>query len=119
MRNWYWLATSLLAAATALAAPPSKVEIAYEMTRNDAAMAETVERLEHANGRYVLVETWNGKGMYALMGTITRTSRGLIGPQGSRPLEFSDERTGRSTARAWFDWEAKVLSMEYRDPKRS
>ncbi len=106
-------------ASLAQAAPPAKIEIAFEMTRNGSAMAETLERLEHADGRYQLTETWNGKGMYALMGTIKRTSRGTIGAAGSRPVEFADERTGRPPARARFDWDAKVLTQEYRDGPRT
>jgi len=119
MRSSCFLLSSALAlAAPALAMPPARIEIAFEMTRNDLAMAETLEQLEHANGRYRLVETWTGKGMFLWMGTIKRTSRGLISADGLRPLEFSDERTGRPPARAWFDWEAKTLAMEYRDPRR-
>ena len=120
MRSCITLLISALAAvaAPAHAAPPARIEIAFEMTRNDLAMAETLEQLEHANGRYELVETWTGKGVYALMGTIKRTSRGLIDARGSRPLEFSDERTGRVPARAWFDWDAKTIAMEYREPRR-
>src|SRR6476660_7713460 len=114
MRSCFTLLISALAVvAAAHGAPPARIEIAFELTRNETAMAETLEQLEHANGRYELVETWTGKGVYALMGTIKRTSRGLIDARGSRPLEFSDERTGRAPARAWFDWEAKTIAMEY------
>lgn len=114
MRNWLFLLIS--AAALAQAGPPARIEIAYEMTRNGMAMAETMEQLEHSAGRYQLVETWSGKGLFALMGTIKRTSRGEITADGSRPLEFTDARTGRETARAWFNWEAKTLTMQFRDP---
>ena len=116
MRNLFFLLIST--AALAQAGPPARIEIAYEMTRNDLAMAETLEQLEHSAGRYQLVETWTGKGLFALLGTIKRTSRGDITANGSRPREFSDERTGREPARAWFDWEAKTLTMQYRDPPR-
>ena len=118
MRSSFFLLISAAVMAAAQAAPPERIEIAFELTRNDLAMAETVERLEHANGRYELTETWVGKGVYALMGTIKRTSRGVISAHGSRPLEFSDERTGRMPARAWFDWEARSLVMQYREPRR-
>lgn len=107
------------AASLAQAAPPARIEIAFELTRNGAVMAETVESLEHAAGRYQLTETWSGKGVYALMGTIKRTSRGTIGADGSRPEEFTDERTGRPPARARFDWSAQRLTQEYRDGPRT
>jgi hypothetical protein len=110
----------LISAATlAQAAPPAKIEIAYELTRNGSVMAETLESLEHAAGRYQLTETWSGKGMYSLMGTIKRTSRGTIGADGSRPEAFTDERTGRPPAHARFDWKARVLTQEYRDGPRT
>ena len=117
MRSWFFLLLS--AAALAHAAPPARVEIAYEMTRNGTAMAETLEQLEHASGRYQLTETWTGKGSYFWMGSIKRISRGDIAEKGSRPREFTDERTGRAPARAWFDWEAKTLTMQYKDPPRT
>ena len=116
MRNWLYLLIS--AAALAQAQPPARIEIAYEMTRNGSSMAETLEQLEHSAGRYQLTETWTGKGVFALMGTIKRISRGSIAADGSRPREFSDERTGREPAHAWFDWEAKTLTMQYKDPPR-
>jgi len=117
MRNWFFLLLS--ASAYAQAMPPARIEIAYEMTRDGVRMAETLEQLEHASGRYQLTETWSAKGMYALMGTIKRTSRGDISAAGSRPREFRDERTGREPARASFDWEAKVITMQYKDPPRT
>lgn len=116
MRNWLYLLIS--AASLAQAGPPARIEIAYEMTRNGSAIAETLEQLEHSAGRYQLVETWTGKGLLALLGTIKRTSRGEITADGSRPLEFTDARTGREPARAWFNWEAKTITMQYRDPPR-
>ena len=113
MRNLFCLLIST--AALAHAGPPARIEIAYEITRNGLAMAETLGQLEHSAGRYQLVETWSGRGLFALLGTIKRTSRGTIAADGSRPDEFSDERTGREPARAWFDWKAKTLTMQYRD----
>jgi hypothetical protein len=124
MRNWSylltrkWLYLLISAAAFAHAAPPARIDIAYEMTRNGSAMADTLAQLEHSSGRYQLTETWTGKGLFALMGTIKRTSRGDITADGSRPREFTDERTGRVPARAWFDWEATTLTMQYKDPPR-
>jgi hypothetical protein len=102
----------------ARAAPPSRMEIAYELSRNGSALADIVERLEHADGKYQLIETWKGRGLYALLGTAKRSSRGAVGADGLRPFEFSDERTGRNTSRASFDWSAKTLTMQYKgDPQ--
>lgn len=120
MRNSYWLLTSLLPAlAVAQVAPPARVEIAYEVTRNGSAMAEVVERLEHGNGTYRLTETWKGLGVYALLGRAKRSSEGTLGAGGPRPREFSDERSGRDTARAAFDWSANTLTLSYKGKSRT
>src|SRR5262245_29008231 len=117
MRNWLLLLVS--AAGLAQAQPPARVEIAYELSRNGSPMAEVVEVLEQAAGRYQLTETWKGLGVYALMGNARRSSQGAIGADGLRPEEFFDERTGRDTARAWFDWKTKTLGLQHGGPRRS
>ena len=117
MRNFLWLLISF--AAVAAAEPPAKMEITYTMTRNGSAMAEVVERLEYAGGNYHLTETWKGKGIYALLGTARRVSQGSIVQGVLRPREFFDERSGRDTARAWFDWKAQTLTMQYKGNRAS
>ena len=112
MRSWFFLLISL--AAGAQAAPPQRVEIAYEVTRNGAALAEVVERLEHDGRSYRLTESWKGKGVWALRGEIRRTSRGAVDARGLQPHEFSDERSGRPPARARFDWGARTLTLEHK-----
>ncbi len=117
MRNWLLLLIS--ASAVAHAEPPPRLEITFAMTRNGANLADVSERLEYANGKYVLTENWKGKGLYSLLGSARRVSRGTIADGVLRPLEFFDERTGRDTARAWFDWKANVLTMQYQGNRRS
>jgi len=117
MRNWSWLLISLAAAAHA--EPPRQLEIVFTMSRNGAPMAEVVERFEYAQGSYKLTETWKGKGIYALLGTARRVSQGSLADGSLRPREFYDERSGRDTARAWFDWNAKTLTMQYKGSKAS
>ena len=81
MRSWFWLLISLpVAIARGRAAPPARIEIHYELTRNGTAMAEVVERLEQGNGAYELTETWKGQGMYRLLGRATRVSKGELAP---------------------------------------
>jgi hypothetical protein len=113
-RSWFFL----LISSAAVAAPPEKVEIAYEVTRNGSAVAEVVERLEHDGRVYRITETWQGRGFYSLRGSATRTSRGTVTSQGLKPLEYKDERTGRSTARASFDWTAKTVTLQYKEGPR-
>lgn len=117
MRNWLYLLISV--AALAQAAPPADVEITFELRRNGLAIAEVIERLEHGNGNYRLIETWKGLGIFRLLGRATRTSKGMVAPDGLRPREFTDERSGRDTARAWFDWKGKVITMQYKGRRHS
>lgn len=119
MRNWLWLPISAAVAASAAAAPPEKAALTFELLRNGGEVAGVVHTLEHDGRRYEITEKWSGKGFYALAGSATRTSRGLVSPGGLRPLEFKDERTGRSTARATFDWEAKTIVLQYKGEPRT
>jgi hypothetical protein len=111
IRSWFLL-ISAAAALGAHAVPPARVEVAYELSRNGDAIADVVERLEHAAGSYELTETSRGRGIYGLRGNIKRTSRGAVVAEGLRPIEFLDERTGRGITRAHFDWKAKRLTLE-------
>lgn len=113
MRNWFF-PIALSVSVAAAAAPPQRVEIAYEVARNGAAMAEVIGRLEHDGRSYRLQESWKGKGVYALRGEAKRSSRGAVEGKALRPLEYEDQRTGRDTARAKFGWEAKTLTLQYK-----
>ena len=115
MSNWLWLLISC--AGLAAAQPPARLEVVYVATRDGSTMAEITERLEYANGNYHLTETWKGKGIYALLGSARRVSQGTIEKNVLRPREFFDERSGRDTARAWFDWNAQTLTMQYKGNK--
>ena len=114
------LSASALAAVVACvpyasAAPAHRVEIAYDLTRNGTPIAELVERLEHDGKTYRLSAQMKGKGLFALRGDATRTSRGSIAADGLRPAEFEDKRTGRDAVRATFDWPAKVMTLHGKD----
>jgi hypothetical protein len=87
----------------ARAAPPHKVEIAYEVAHGGAPVADVVGRLEHDGRSYRLLETWKGKGIYALRGEVRRTSRGSVAAEGLRPAEFEDRRSGREPRRVRFE----------------
>ncbi|HUJ87717.1 MAG TPA: DUF3108 domain-containing protein [Burkholderiales bacterium] len=113
MRNWSIpIAISAWFCACAHAAPPARVEIDYNVLRNGSVMAEVVDRFEHDGNTYRVVEEWHGKGLFALLGGITRTSSGTISSGALRPLEFSDVRTGRDPVRAVFDWADGSLKLE-------
>jgi len=115
-----WAAALLLGCAgMAQAQLPARLEILYEVLRNGSPVAEITGRLERSAGGYRLIETWQGKGLYALLGNAKRTSQGVLSATGARPLEFTDERSGRDTARAWFDWGANTLTMRYKGRSRT
>lgn len=108
------LLAPLATMAATLAAPPHRLEVVYEISRNGMAIGEVTERLEHGGGKYELLETTKGRGFLAVLGTIKRSSRGTVVANSLRPVEFVDERTGRETARATFDWGARTLTMQFR-----
>lgn len=102
MRNWF-IPIALSFAFSLQAAPPRRVEIAYDVMRNGAAMAEVTGRLEHDGRQYRLEESWKGKGVYALRGEAKRVSRGAVAADGLRPAEFEERRPGREPKRVTFD----------------
>lgn len=117
-------ASSLLLAllalpAAALAQFPPQLEITYDVLRNGSSVAEIVARLETSGDTYKLVETWRGKSFYSLLGKATRTSEGALGRAGPRPREYVDERSGRDTARTWFDWAANTMTLRYKGRSRT
>jgi hypothetical protein len=115
MRHSILFLTSLSLAFSAAAAPAQRVEIAYEFSRNGSVIAELVEKLEHDGKSYRLSAQMKGKGLMSLRGDATRSSRGSIVAEGLRPLEFEDKRTGRDTARAKLDWQAKTLTLQAKE----
>ena len=117
MRSWLLLLSSVAAAAQA--APPARLEIAYELLQEGKVLADIVDRLEHGGGAYRLTETWKGRGLLALRGEIRRSSRGSVVAGGLRPQEFADERTGREASRARFDWTAGTLTLQYQGPPQT
>jgi hypothetical protein len=114
MRNIF-LPIALSLAAPAAAAPPPRVEIEYELSRNGSPVAEIVHRIEHDRKSYVLSETWQGKGVFALAGKANRSSRGAVAADGLRPVEFVDKRTGRETRRAGFEAADGAPTLERQD----
>lgn len=123
MRSWSSLQGSLLVLAAELAlaqAPaPARIEIEYDLKRNDSTVAEVTERLDRRNGTYELTETWKGRGIYSLLGRATRKSEGILTAEGPRPREYLDERSGRDTQRVFFDWGANTITRKYKGATRT
>jgi hypothetical protein len=114
MRNWF-IPIACSVAWAAQAAPPQRVEIVYEVTRNGTALAEVTERLEHDQRQYRLEESWKGKGVFALRGEARRSSRGKVASDGLRPVEFEDHRPGREPRRLAFDPGTAVPALQQQD----
>jgi hypothetical protein len=105
------------------AAPPGRAEIASDVLYNGSVIGEVTHVLEHDGKAYRLTERTKGRGVFALLGEAQRTSRGTIAPDGLRPLEYEDVRTGRKPASARFAWDAKSVTLQFRegrtcDPRR-
>jgi len=119
MRNFFFRPTLsallALAAAGAQAAPPQRVEIGFELSRNGTVVAEVTHRLEHDGRTYSLAENWSGRGLFALAGNANRTSRGSIVADGLRPVEFEDRRTRREPRRVEFNPADKAPTLERQD----
>lgn len=110
MRNIFLLIA--FSASAALAAPPQRVEVVYELARNGLTLAEVTHQLEHDGRSYKLTEHWKGKGLLALKGDATRTSEGAIAADGLRPRKFEDRRTGRDPRQAQFDPKGATLEQQ-------
>jgi hypothetical protein len=124
MRNWSWALISAalicaLGTGAAWCAPPARVELATEIARNGSTIAEVSYVLEHDGRTYRLTEVAKGRGILALRGTTRRSSQGLVSSEGLRPLRFVDQRTGRSPARADFDWQANTVTLQYQGEPRT
>ena len=110
-----WLLLLISVAGLAVAAPlPPRVEVAYELSHEGSVLADVVEVLEYGGGRYQITETSKGRGVYALLGSIRRTSRGLVDATGVRPLEFIDERPIWPDSNARFDWQARTITRQHK-----
>ena len=84
MRSLCFLLISAVALAARAAPGPlqGNFEIQFDVTCEGTAVAEVVERLEISGSSYQMTETSKGKGIYALLGTAKRTSRGNITKEG-------------------------------------
>ena len=113
MRSLCFLLTSAVALAARAAPLQGNIDIQFDVSCEGTSVAEVTEHLEITGTTYQMTETSKGKGLYALLGSAKRTSRGNINDGILQPLEFADERTGRDTARAWFDHKAHTITMQY------
>lgn len=103
-----------LAMAVALAAPPHRVTLHYDVSQNGTTMAEATETLEHDGRNYRIHTEWQGKGVFALIarGKAVRSSEGAIEARGLVPRQFRDQRGDGPVGVARFEWSKKMLVRE-------
>lgn len=103
-----------LCAAAQAAEAPQRVTLSYQLLRNDLAVANVTEALEHDGKRYTLVSEVAASGIAALFskGSIRRGSKGLVTPGGLRPEIYRDERPERALIQAKFDWGRRQLTLQ-------
>ena len=76
-----WLSLILLAQ-SAMALPPQRITVEYDMSHNGRAMAHVVETLQHDGKRYSIESEVKGKGLFAVapiaQGTTVAAFRGTV-----------------------------------------
>jgi len=107
-------ASGALAMAAALAAPPHRVTLHYDVSQNGTTMAEATETLEHDGRNYRIHTEWQGKGVFALIarGKAVRSSEGAVEARGLVPRQFRDQRGDGPVGVARFEWSKKMLVRE-------
>jgi hypothetical protein len=111
----------VLFASAAFAAPPTKVNLIYEATRNGQPFATVTETFVQKDGRYKIESITKGLGIYALFGERRLTSEGEVTADGLKPSHF-ELHQGDSAKRslfADFDWAANVLKMKVKGEPRT
>lgn len=103
-----------LTCASGLAAPPQRLMVQYDLSRNGSVMMEVIETLEHDGRGYRIESEARGKGLFALAnrGAVKRSSRGTVASNGIKPVEFRDQRGSRAPEVARFDWTRRVVVQE-------
>ena len=115
MKHSFFIAILLSIAFAALAAPPQRIEVVYQLTRNDLHLADLTQKLDHDGKAYKLHENTKGKGAFSLRGEATRTSTGAVSADGLRPKSFEDKRSGRETKKTEFDPASRAPTLEQQD----
>ncbi len=121
MRKRLLLALALFAAA-AHAAPPQRMELVYDLSRNGLKLGEVTDSFVRSGIRYTLVSTSRARGALARLwpGTIRLESRGRVTPEGLRPDAFSHARSDApdKLAAARLDWDRQHIAWTYKGETR-
>jgi hypothetical protein len=108
------LLAALCLSTAALALPPQRVVIEYEVKYSGRLSAEAtaVAELSHDGKRYSLLEQSKGRGVAAVLlpGVLRRSATGAVSAEGLKPSEFRDQRGSRPENLARFDWVRGILT---------
>lgn len=100
---------------SALAATPSSVQLTYDVYKGGMKIGLIEESYTRDKDRYILSSSTRATGLLAIFkpGRILISSSGLVGPQGLKPLRFSDQREGDESRNrsSEFDWDSKQLAL--------
>lgn len=104
----------LILSAIAVAAPPTKMDIVYEATRNGQPFATVTESYRQENGRYRIESVTKGLGVYALFGERRLISEGKVSSAGLKPAHFELHQgdNEKKSLYADFNWATNILTMK-------
>jgi len=113
-----FLAALSLAFASSANALPMEVAAEYRLTNLGVLIGHVSETFQRTGDRYAIRSTTRSEGALKVFldDSITLESRGVVGSDGLKPLEFQQRRAGNPSrdVRAVFDWDKGVLSSTYR-----
>ncbi|PCI62285.1 MAG: hypothetical protein COB34_00090 [Methylophilaceae bacterium] len=94
-------------------AQPKNIQLEYEVTRNGKSFGTVKESYIQEGGKYRILSTTKGTGLYALLGERVLTSHGEVTAKGLVPAEFKLKRgnSARKSLSASFDWVSNMLNM--------
>lgn len=94
-------------------AQPKSIQLEYNITRNGKDFAKVTESFTQADGKYHILSTTKGVGLYALFGERVLKSEGEITAEGLKPSRFELKRgdNKRKSLAADFDWVSNKLNM--------
>lgn len=116
MTRFFVLLAALVApfSQAALAAPPNRVEIRFEIVTGRIKLGEGRHVLEHDGKRYSVVNESRPRGIAALfIKDVESISRGRVTDAGLKPDTYEEKGRKGGKREARFDWATQQLTMTY------
>lgn len=95
-------------------AKPKRIQLEYDLTRNDKLFAKVKENFTQNGKTYSIQSVTKGIGVYALMGERVSTSTGAVTKAGLKPTRFElrQGKSAKKTLIADFNWAKNTLVMQ-------